>query len=373
MQPLSVTFLANKNGCHHNHFPGCCLLSMKEMLSRREFLKLGSMAAGTIWFGRYSYPDEFPVGPLGRVSTDSINVYNAPNWDAETVDYRFRDELLNIYYEITPKEGPAYNPLWYRVWGGYVHSGYIQPVEVRYNPMQETIREGGQLVEVTVPYSSPYLFSNNAGWESASGLRLYYSSIHWVTDIVQGPDKLAWYQITDELWDGYKYYVPTEHLRMVEDDEISPVSADVPHGEKKIEVSRQWQTLTAYEYGQVVMHTTVSTGVNRSSTNGFPTITPVGRHNVRSKMPSKHMGATDRAGAGDDTTSLPGVPWTSFFAEGGYAIHGTYWHNNFGIQMSRGCINMRNQDAKWLFRWLLPENTPQDWEARGFGTLIEVT
>jgi len=343
------------------------------ILSRREFLKFGTSAAGVFWFGRFRYPDEYPVGQLGRVSTDSINVYDAPRWDANTVDYRFRDELLQLYYSLTPKEGPAYNPLWYRVWGGYVHSGYIQPIEITYNPVQQSVREGGQLSEVTVPYSSPLLYSSSAGWESAGNMRFYYSSVHWITDIVQGPDKLAWYQITDELWEGYKYYVPAEHLRVIEDAEISPISPEIPHAEKSLEISRQWQTLTAYEYGQVVMHTTVSTGVARTTTNGYPSLTPEGKHNVRSKMPSKHMGSGGRAGTGDDMTSLPGVPWTSFFAEGGYALHGTYWHNNFGIQMSRGCINLRNEDAKWLFRWLLPESTPEDWEVRGYGTQVTVT
>jgi lipoprotein-anchoring transpeptidase ErfK/SrfK len=76
--------------------------------------------------------------------------------------------------------------------------------------------------------------------------------------------------------------------------------------------------------------------------------------------------------------SLPGVPWTSFFAfPGGYAFHGTYWHNNFGVQMSHGCVNMRNEDALWLFRWSTPEfKTPiesrDDWERRGNGTRVVV-
>jgi len=75
---------------------------------------------------------------------------------------------------------------------------------------------------------------------------------------------------------------------------------------------------------------------------------------------------------------LPGVPWTCFFAQGGYAFHGTYWHNNFGLQMSHGCINMRNADAKWLFRWTTPVfaekiESPDDWEKTGFGTRVDIS
>ena len=47
---------------------------------------------------------------------------------------------------------------------------------------------------------------------------------------------------------------------------------------------------------------------------------------------------------------LPQVPYTMYFYKG-YAIHGTYWHNNFGHPMSHGCVNMRTDDAAWLFNW----------------------
>jgi lipoprotein-anchoring transpeptidase ErfK/SrfK len=47
---------------------------------------------------------------------------------------------------------------------------------------------------------------------------------------------------------------------------------------------------------------------------------------------------------------LPGVPHTMFFYSG-YAIHGTYWHNNFGTPMSHGCINLTKADAAWLYSW----------------------
>ena len=48
--------------------------------------------------------------------------------------------------------------------------------------------------------------------------------------------------------------------------------------------------------------------------------------------------------------NLPNVPWTMYFY-GGYAIHGAYWHNNFGQRMSHGCVNMKPNEAKWLFNW----------------------
>ena len=61
-------------------------------------------------------------------------------------------------------------------------------------------------------------------------------------------------------------------------------------------------------------------------------------------------------GAGYD---LPGIAWSTIFATGGVAVHSTFWHNNYGDAMSHGCVNVTPEDAKWLFRWTLP-NVPYD-------------
>ena len=51
---------------------------------------------------------------------------------------------------------------------------------------------------------------------------------------------------------------------------------------------------------------------------------------------------------------LAGVGWTTLFVGNGVAVHSTFWHNNFGVPMSRGCVNARPRDAKWVFRWTNP-------------------
>ena len=102
------------------------------------------------------------------------------------------------------------------------------------------------------------------------------------------------------------------------------------------------------------------------------TSTPKGTFNVASKMPSKHMG--DGVLTSDpEAYELPGVPWVSFFEVGlGIACHGTYWHNNFGSPMSHGCINMRNEDAKWIYRWSSPVIKNEEWHHIGYGTIVKV-
>jgi lipoprotein-anchoring transpeptidase ErfK/SrfK len=258
-----------------------------------------------------------------------------------------------------------------------VHSAFVQLVEIRFNQPRDSVPESGLLTEMSVPYSQPYDYSSAEGWQPTSDFRLYYGSTHWVVDVVEGPGNFPWYKIEDELYKGYYYYVPAAHLRPIPKDELTPISPDVPPADKRIEVSLTYQTLTAYEADQIVMRTQVSTGIpSKTLVDGYPTETPVGNHFVLAKTPSKHMG-TSRLTDSLGDRALPGVPWTAFFAEGGYAIHGAYWHNNFGLPMSRGCINMRNSDSKWLWRWVNPVWNPEvqsiaDWEVRGLGTPVIV-
>jgi lipoprotein-anchoring transpeptidase ErfK/SrfK len=88
------------------------------------------------------------------------------------------------------------------------------------------------------------------------------------------------------------------------------------------------------------MHTKISSG--RSNT---PTVT--GRVKVVRNYKSQRM-----SGAG---YHKPGVPWVMYFYSG-YAIHGAYWHNNFGNPMSHGCVNMRVEESEMLYDWA-PQGT----------------
>lgn len=47
---------------------------------------------------------------------------------------------------------------------------------------------------------------------------------------------------------------------------------------------------------------------------------------------------------------LKDVPWVMYFYKG-YGLHGTYWHHNFGTPMSHGCVNMKTDEAEWLYQF----------------------
>jgi len=352
-------------------------------LSRREFLKIGGLSLTSLAFlphfgpifGREDSP--YP-NLLGRVAIREIDVYSQPLSDVSLiVGKRYRDQLIPVYYPLLSPEGPEYNPLWYRVWGGYVFSGYIQIVKTQLNPVLDTIPEGGQLGEITVPIAQAYRYNRFDGWRRH--YQLYYETTHWITGVDEGPDGQPWYEITNELDRFLKYHVQATYLRAIPDQEISPLSPDVPPEEKRVEVSLARQKMIAFEGNQEVFSVSIASGIpsTRPPTNGIPTDTPKGSFNVVSKYPSKHMGHMQTSGAPEGYV-LPGVPWTVFFVlETGMAFHGTFWHNNFGVPMSRGCINMRNEDAKWLFRWTTPNwEVPvidrSSWDRRGHGTRVDV-
>ena len=118
----------------------------------------------------------------------------------------------------------------------------------------------------------------------------------------------------------------------------NPAPSTPPAGDasgKWIDVNITTQTVTAFN-GQTPVYTArASTGIWR-----YPTV--VGTFRIYVKYASTRM-----AGPG---YNLPNVPYTMYFC-GGYALHGTYWHNNFGTPMSHGCVNLSTPDAKWFYDW----------------------
>ena len=102
-----------------------------------------------------------------------------------------------------------------------------------------------------------------------------------------------------------------------------------------IDVNLSEQQVYVYEGDVLVNSFLVSTGLPDT-----PTVT--GEYRIYIKVPIQDM-----SGPG---YYLRDVPWVMYFYDE-YGFHGTYWHNNFGTPMSRGCVNLRVDDAAWLYNW----------------------
>jgi hypothetical protein len=126
-------------------------------------------------------------------------------------------------------------------------------------------------------------------------------------------------------------------------------------GEKWVDVNITQQTLTAFEGDKPVYATLISSG-RTSPIKDKDHPTPTGTWRIR----EKHVAATmDGDVASDGPYSIEDVPWIMYF-QGSYALHGAFWHANFGRKQSHGCVNLSPIDAKAIFGWTEP-SLPDGW------------
>jgi len=132
---------------------------------------------------------------------------------------------------------------------------------------------------------------------------------------------------------GLRLVVPEAGSAQPQPNPGPPVPT-VTEGKQVIVVLSQ-QKVYAFENGSLVGTFLVSTGLPQ-----WPT--PQGEFAIYRKVEKQRMRGADY--------DLPNVQWVSYFYRA-YSLHGTYWHDNFGHPMSHGCVNMRNEDAEWLYEW----------------------
>jgi hypothetical protein len=132
--------------------------------------------------------------------------------------------------------------------------------------------------------------------------------------------------------------------------------AGVESREKWIHVDLSEQVLVAYEGDAPVFATLVSSGKAGHET-------PTGAFRIRHKHVSTTMTGEDPV---EGRYEVEEVPWTMYY-DRGYALHGAYWHDEFGHVRSHGCTNLAPADARWLLRWTEPP-LPEGWHSIGART-----
>lgn len=111
--------------------------------------------------------------------------------------------------------------------------------------------------------------------------------------------------------------------------------------EKMVLVDIDRFTTYAYENGRILKSVTVSTGKRGHET-------PRGKFAVLFKIKESSM----RGCSFDGCWDVPNVKWQTYFTNQGHAIHGAYWYINWGRQnVSHGCVNMVENDARWFYDW----------------------
>jgi lipoprotein-anchoring transpeptidase ErfK/SrfK len=150
--------------------------------------------------------------------------------------------------------------------------------------------------------------------------------------------------------DGHRYlqskdgfWVRADQVRVAS---TPPIPLSVTPEEHWLHVDLHTQTLVALVGSTPVYATLVSSG-KESEEEDKDHRTPPGEWHIREKHVTTTMDG-DGTAAGDLPYSIEDVPFVMYF-QGSYALHGAFWHRNFGVRMSHGCINLAPLDAKYLF------------------------
>ena len=171
------------------------------------------------------------------------------------------------------------------------------------------------------------------GWDKAHTSNFYYRF-----EVVQIYEKVKvgdfeWYMIKPGEW------IEQRQISMVQPDLNPPEGVE---DDRWISVNLFEQTITAYEDGELVFATAISSGLRGWWTRP-------GVFQIYNKLDTDGMQGAFEADR-SDFYYLEDVPWVLYYDDA-RAIHGTYWHNNYGWQQSHGCVNLAPADAQWIFNW----------------------
>ena len=350
---------------------------MSKRTTRRQALKLitasaAAAALSPVFHARARYPRApVPPEPGGDAGSDiwfwmgraihTVAFYEQPSRSSSRLNTRSRDQSFPITGEMRAPFS-AHNDLWYETPLGYVHSAWVYPIRVYPpQPFIDDIGEWGIWGEVSQVYTEARAAPNpNAG----RVYRFYGGTVYHVVDTLQDDQGTGWYKVFDEFPPTSPRYqwVLARDVRRVPRNDMSPIHPFA--SDKHIDVDLNEQRLTCYERDQVVFTTLVSSGLGRVEGDPKKDLATHREHtHVLLKQPSRHMSNRPYEEGQEvvgEIFDLPGIPWNTFFHLSGTAIHGTYWHNDFGIRRSHGCLNVTTLAAHWIYRWVFPIASCED-------------
>lgn len=371
---------------------------MKRPFSRRDFLKLAGVGLSAMAFRpfnleSYYMPKPLPQFPnseiIGRVlgMTDIMNRPSNDPLQAGAVGTLYDDNLIEWGREVVGNAVGLTNQRFLETSQGYIWASRVQPTKNLPNTPITEMPAGavGFWAEVTVPYIDLTLEGPVVSSWLQSLIaynfppRLYYGQVVWIDQVRADTNGVVYYRWNESPGHGYGpgdiFWADGAGLKILTDEDVAPISPEVDPNEKTIRVDLTYQTLGCFEGLNEVYFCRISSGAEYNA-NGEAVdnwATPVGDLNTHWKIVSLNMsGGGSAAGY-----STPAVPWVTMISGDGIAIHGAFWHNDFGERRSHGCINLKPEDAKWVFRWTTPHISLAQSEQRmtwpDHGTVVSVT
>jgi hypothetical protein len=225
--------------------------------------------------------------------------------------------------------------VWYKVWGHWLPARYYHPVEASTFPgievNRQPMRPFGWILRPVVPSAGP------GGEPRAGGTELprYTFAQVYESRVAGGA---IWHNIGKDGWVRHDYFAITR-LRQ------RPAAVE-PH-EFWVDVDLTEQIFAAYEGDRMVFAGLVSSGLAR-----WPTRTGLNQVWERRLLSPMRGGVV-----GDDYYYIDDVAHSMYY-DGEIALHGAFWHDDFGRPKSHGCVNMSPRTAEWVYDW--SENAPND-------------
>jgi hypothetical protein len=185
------------------------------------------------------------------------------------------------------------------------------------------------------------------GYDQPMTNHVYYRfQVVQIYDVVEVGD-FNWYMVEPGEW------IEQRQIAVVQPKIEKPEQIQ---GSRWISVNLYEQTIAAYENDELVFASLVSSGLRGWWTRP-------GIFQVYKKYETDGMQGAFEADR-SDFYYLEDVPWVMYYDDD-RALHGAYWHNNFGWQQSHGCINLSPADAHWLFGWTEEGTWVYVWDPTG--------
>jgi hypothetical protein len=232
----------------------------------------------------------------------------------------------------------------------------LLPVD-RLRPIQGSSFHGVQIgrdvklpfVFVRSPDATYWEYDKRARRFRAAGAAEYRAALH-----LTGKQQFVHGRLHFEI-DGGKWLSDQDASRI---DLAKRMPAWGKNGEKWLDINVTKQTLVAYQGTEPVYATLISSGAAGLDDPEHSTATKRGIFRIH----TKHLSTTMASAEVGEEFELRDVPYVQYFQDG-YALHGAYWHDRFGVPKSHGCINLAPEDARRLFFFTEPE-VPPGWHAR---------
>jgi hypothetical protein len=158
-------------------------------------------------------------------------------------------------------------------------------------------------------------------------------------------------------------FVRASDVSVVSEPEVLPEG--VGPDDKWIDVSLSRGTLTLFTGKRASYSTLMSPGAGGVTPSASLTIpelvgaalTPLGSYRITVKHRAAQMTSEDKPDP--ESFWIADVPLVQYFRPP-FAIHSTYWHEDFGQPKSGGCINLSPEDARAVFDFTDPP-VPEAW------------